>query len=169
MSKGTNIAQVLQLTNGMWARWKFCVPWKKTALIYAGYLWKITLNPTLNSCWKPKREAVSKSSSVKSYWLPVSRAVCQGLVLPKGSEKRHLGFGAECWVWSFGSRQGYPGKFCPRASHSVAELFVTEQQWSPPKAQPLWTWGTTELCGCSLIWEMSWWLTQTLNFQDNFQ
>lgn len=84
MSKGMSIAQVSQLTNGRWARWKFCVPWNKTAILYAGYLWKITLNPTLNSCWKPKREAVSKSYWVKPYWLPVSRGSMSGT----GASKR---------------------------------------------------------------------------------
>lgn len=103
------------LVSHPWAGWKFCAPWSWTVILYAGNLCKITLNPTLNSRWKPKREAVSKSYCLKPSWLPVSRAVCQGLVLPKGSEKRHLGFGAQSWVWGFGSRQSYPGKLCPRA------------------------------------------------------
>lgn len=186
MSKGTNIAWVPELTNGRWehrkdpvttwaqplvshpwAGWKFCVPRNWTANLYAGYLCKISLTPTLNSCWKLKREAVSKSYCVQPYWLPVSRAVCQG------ASKREWEKTFMFWSRELGGKlweqAGYPGKLCPRASSSIVVVFVTEHQQSPPKAQLLWTWSTAELCGCSLIWAMAWWLTKTLNFQGNFQ
>lgn len=43
-----------------------------------------SLNPTLNSCCKPIREAAGKPCCIKTYLLPIVRAVHQGQMLQKG-------------------------------------------------------------------------------------